>query len=147
VQGRGGTAACNAVNFTLGIHLTGATGNATVPGTAPSAPGVLPPASNALVTTVPADGAIVAGSAIPFAWSAYPRATAYYLQLWLLRLAPGQALTITSRTIASARLTGTRTTFNAAAMPEGTYRWRMVAVGTRGQLLSGWSQERDFTLQ
>ena len=51
------------------------------------------PAAHGVTTVLPGPDITLAGATIvPFAWRPYPGAGAYFLQVWLSRAVPGQAL-------------------------------------------------------
>jgi hypothetical protein len=85
-------------------------------------------------------------NALGLSWHSVPGATRYYLQVWLVKAAPGQTITPNSQVNIAAQTTGPRYTLDAAAMPSSTYQWRAAAINTQGELISHWTPAQTVTL-
>jgi hypothetical protein len=85
-------------------------------------------------------------NALGLSWHSVPSATRYYLQVWLVKAAPGQAVTPNSRVNVAAQTMGPRYTLDAAAMPSGAYQWRTAAVNGQGERISRWTPAQTVTL-
>jgi hypothetical protein len=85
-------------------------------------------------------------NAVALSWHSVPGAARYYLQVWLVKAAPGQTITPDSQVNVAAQTTGLYYVLDAAAMPAGTYLWRTTAVNAYGALISRWTPAQTVTL-
>jgi hypothetical protein len=79
-------------------------------------------------------------------WRKVPGAARYYLQVWLVKAAPGHTITPDSEVNIATQTTRPRATLDDAAMPAGTYQWRTAAVNAQGSLISRWTSAQTVTL-
>jgi hypothetical protein len=79
-------------------------------------------------------------------WRKIPGAARYDVQVWLIKAAPGQTITPDSEVNIATQTTGPRAMLDDAAMPAGTYQWRVAAVNAHGSLISRWMPAQTVTL-
>lgn len=100
-----------------------------------------------VTTTIPAPNANLFGPTIHFAWQSYAEAAYYLLQIWLLHPMSDAIIDQHATTAVSASVSGTTYALDTKHLPSGIYQWTLVALNTRGKLLSPWIEGQSFTLR
>lgn len=133
---------CSAIGLDLAIDAHGVVAS-TIPLSAPTSV----PSAKLVTLLKPVDGAAVSGSAFTLAWSPYPQAAAYDIQLWLAHATSTQALNAHSTVLVSRRVQLAHVVIRTAGLVSGIYRWRVAATDRSGTLITAWTPDQTLRLQ
>ena len=106
------------------------------------------PTGPQVIVRYPVGGAgVAAGTKVPFAWQAFPRATSYVLQLWLVQQTGTTPITATTSVTLSTLVFGkTSYLWDTTGFLPGVYQYDLIPIDARGNALAPRNNPQQITL-